>query len=145
MPDSFNDPIMRMAALRHALSGLCPLQAKALLVAVREASRDPALQHDLMRGLADMGQFMQGQMEGLDDESARILAAFRYCLGRMTSVTIACAERIVDTWDDIHPTARDAIVSEIEAAIGSGRAGMSCDVAGWQMVLNRAGKAPVPA
>jgi hypothetical protein len=145
MADSFNDPVIRMAALRHSLSDLGPLQARALLVAVNEASSDPNLLGDLLRGLADMGSFQQGRMAALDDESARTLAAFRYSLGRMTSVTIACAERIVDTWDVLHPNAQETIVAEIEAAVASGRAGMSCDLAAWQMVLDRAQRAPVPA
>lgn len=44
------------------------------------------------------------------------LAAFRYCLGRMTYIVGDCADWIVSVWDELPPNIKQLIRRELEEA-----------------------------
>lgn len=81
-------------------------------------------------------------------DGSMAVAAFRYCLGRMTYITGDCADWLVENWDDIPSHAQTQIVRELEAAFAnddrarassdSSRAiyplGWDCDRAEWERV-----------
>ena len=80
---------------------------------------------------------------GRDDLMA--IAAVRYCLGRMTYITIDCSEWLVHQWPNIKPSARAVIQRDIDEAFArddeareAGDSykplGWDCDRAVWQKV-----------
>jgi hypothetical protein len=44
------------------------------------------------------------------------MAAFRYCLGRMTYIVTECVDWIIPNWDNFHPSIRVLIELELEEA-----------------------------
>jgi hypothetical protein len=130
--------LLRCAALRHALSGLDPLQGRTLAALAEAAERDPALVGEILANMRDIGRVGAAGMSAVDGNSAVALASFRYCLGRMTHVTGVCSHALEAGWGSIFPAVREAIVTEASAAIAEGRAGMPCDEQAWQRVIDRA-------
>ena len=65
-----------------------------------------------------------------------ILAAFRYALGRMSYITSTTALIIIDQWDSLPMNIKRVIQREIQQAIEQDLAGMACDIAYWQKVLD---------
>lgn len=74
-----------------------------------------------------------------------VVAAFRYCLGRMTYISGVCADWIVANWKNFPPNAQHLIHSEMEAAFirddedrAEGRQlkelGWDCDRKAWEKV-----------
>ena len=45
-----------------------------------------------------------------------VLAAFRYCLGRMTYISGVCADWLVDKWPELPPRSRALIRTELDRA-----------------------------
>ncbi len=140
----YGDSLMRCAAVRHALAGLDPLQGRALAVLAEDAQRDPDLAAELLAGIRDAGRSAARDMASLDPRSAAALAAFRYCLGRMTHATAVCADVLWRSWGSLVPQVRAAIVAEAAGALAEGRAGMPCDEQAWRGVLDHAGAASPP-
>lgn len=78
-------------------------------------------------------------------EGLMVIAAFRYCLGRMTYISGVCADWIVDKWAEFPPKEQAIIRRELEAAFaqddedratgGSFKAlGWDCDRREWEKV-----------
>ena len=78
-------------------------------------------------------------------EDLMVIAAFRYCLGRMTYIVGVCADWLVDKWPELPPHSRALIRTELERAFvqdDEDRAtgdsfkalGWDCDRAEWEKV-----------
>ena len=78
-------------------------------------------------------------------EDLMVIAAFRYCLGRMTYISGVCADWLVEKWPELPPKAQAIIRRELEAAFAQDdedRAtgaslkalGWDCDRAAWEKV-----------
>lgn len=74
-----------------------------------------------------------------------VLAAFRYCLGRMTYIAGVCADWLVDKWPELPPRSKALIRTELDRAFvqddedratgASFKAlGWDCDRAAWEKV-----------
>ena len=74
-----------------------------------------------------------------------VLAAFRYCLGRMTYIAGVCADWLVDKWPELPPRSKSLIRTELDRAFvqddedrASGTSfkalGWDCDRAAWEKV-----------
>jgi len=74
-----------------------------------------------------------------------VIAAFRYCLGRQTYIVSACADWLVEQWDNFDFTTKSVIRRELEEAFaahddavkrdsGYKPLGASCDVREWEKV-----------
>lgn len=70
------------------------------------------------------------------DERDILIYAFRYAIGRMTFSSLTMSEIIVNNWSEISTGDKELFKREIQEAIDSDRAGMACDVASWQKVLD---------
>lgn len=64
-----------------------------------------------------------------------ILCSFRYALGRMTYIVPDVVALIIEYKEVLNKHARATIVSEIDAAIENGTAGMKMDVSEWLRVV----------
>jgi len=71
-----------------------------------------------------------------DDDRLILIAAFRYALGRASYMPAVVAEQIAASWNDMTEYDRKLFHGEIREAIDRGCAGMSCDVATWQRILD---------
>lgn len=49
-------------------------------------------------------------------EDLMVIAAFRYCLGRMTYIVGVCADWLVDKWPELPPHSRALIRTELDRA-----------------------------
>ena len=78
-------------------------------------------------------------------EDLMVIAAFRYCLGRMTYIAGVCADWLVDKWPELPPHSRALIRTELERAFeqddedratgASFKAlGWDCDRESWEKV-----------
>lgn len=77
-----------------------------------------------------------------DPEDWLVLAAFRYCLGRRTYVSIDCAAWLQSIWPTLAEEARQIIAEETRAAIAAGQAGdPNIDVPYWIALLEHAAAA----
>lgn len=56
------------------------------------------------------------QQEAWGWQHLMVVAAFRYCLGRMTYISGACADWIIARWPDFPPEAQQLIRRELEEA-----------------------------
>ena len=65
------------------------------------------------------------------DEDITIGCAFRYALGRMTYVVDSVANEIERRVAEISTKTLARLVREIEEAVNTERAGMTCDVDRW--------------
>lgn len=75
-------------------------------------------------------------IETTEQELAHILlCSFRYSLGRMTYITGMCADWLVKYWRIMPECWRSQIHRDIREAIRTQTAGMACDVAQWERVL----------
>ncbi len=61
--------------------------------------------------------------------------AFRYALGRMTYVTEAVSNIIIDCWDAIPLSRKLMYVEEIKEAIKKENIGMECDKIAWKRII----------
>lgn len=61
--------------------------------------------------------------------------AFRYALGRMTYVTEAVSNIIIDCWDAIPDSRKEMYCKEIKEAIKNDTIGMECDKISWKRIL----------
>lgn len=66
-----------------------------------------------------------------------IISAFRYALGRKTYIVSDTCDLIINHWEYLSKHEKKLICEEIEHAIEHGMAGMSCDMACWEEVLER--------
>ena len=64
-----------------------------------------------------------------------VIAAFRYCLGRMTYIAGVCADWLVDKWPDLPPHSRALIRTELDRAFAQDdedrATGASFKALGW--------------
>jgi len=70
----------------------------------------------------------------LNDEIV-LLCAFRYALGRMTYVTGAVSDFIIEKWDELEFGKQQLIKAEIREAIKRNRIGMEMDKTVWKRIL----------
>ena len=75
------------------------------------------------------------KLETMDDHGMAV-AAFRYCLGRMTYITATCQEWIRATWKQFDARDRELFIKETESALDDGRAGHYCDAIEWRKLLS---------
>ena len=151
MPSTRDEDTMRNAALRHALANLDPVSGRALMHLAKEARRgmQAAGTYDgpvsrLVDGLVDMGRYTSAHAaaDEMGGEDAVALEAFRYSIGRMTSVVRTCSEWLPEVWEKLAPDTRDTIVAETREALATGRAGHDCDRHAWSIMLEQVGHAP---
>ena len=154
MPSSRDEQIMRNAALRHALAHLDPVSGRALMQLAKEARKgmQAAGTYDgpvsqLVDGLVDLGRYASANIPAgeIGGEDAVALAAFRYSLGRMTSVVRTCSEWLAEVWENLAPETRDTIASETRVALATGQAGQDCDRHAWSILLDQVEQAPAMA
>jgi len=80
---------------------------------------------------------------GRDDLMA--IAAFRYCLGRMTYIVSDCADWLIEQWENLSPSARSIIKRDLEEAFAQDdedrangnkykNLGHDCDRQQWERV-----------
>ena len=69
----------------------------------------------------------------LEDEI--LFLAFRYALGRKTSVTFTVSDAIIKNWEVLSIHFQYLIQKEIAVAINEGRAGMQMDIEQWERIL----------
>ena len=73
------------------------------------------------------------------------VAAFRYCLGRMTYIVSDCADWLIEQWPNISQNAQKIIARDLEAAFKQddedringkdhNTLGHDCDRAAWERV-----------
>jgi hypothetical protein len=74
------------------------------------------------------------KIENLNDQ-LMVMAAHRYCLGRMTYIVSACCEWLVDTWPQFEPNTKYVILRDTIEAIMSDRAGMVYDADEWAKIV----------
>ena len=78
-------------------------------------------------------------------EDLMVIAAFRYCLGRMTYISGVCADWLVDKWPELPPRSKALIRTELDRAFvqddadrASGTSfkelGWDCDRQAWEKV-----------
>lgn len=66
-----------------------------------------------------------------------LIYAFRYALGRMSMSVMTVSQVILDSWSSLSRHDQQLIQREINYAIEHGNAGMACDIARWQMILDK--------
>lgn len=66
-----------------------------------------------------------------------LIYAFRYALGRMSMSVLTVSQVIIDSWAALSKHDKELMHREIKQAIESGRAGERCDIARWQIILNK--------
>ena len=154
MPDNRDETIMRNAALRHVLTGLDPDSGRALMQLAKEARRQMQAAGTyggavsvLVDGLVDMGRHTSAHAPAgsMDGDDAVALAAFRYSLGRATTVVRTCSEWLGDVWERLGQDTRDTIVAETREALDTGCAGHDCDRHAWSLLLDRVAAGPEPS
>lgn len=74
----------------------------------------------------------------MDLTNAMVLYAFRYCLGRASAAPSDCVAYLINHWNEFDPLLQQRIVEEIQQALDANQAGMACDRASWQQVLDHA-------
>ena len=78
-------------------------------------------------------------------EDLMVIAAFRYCLGRLTYISGVCADWLVDKWSELPPHSRALIRTELDRAFERDDEarergddykplGWDCDRAAWEKV-----------
>lgn len=69
------------------------------------------------------------------DEDEIILFAFRYSIGKRSSLSSICVEYLLETQSVIRSETKKQIVDEIYTAISKNKAGNNDDVEGWKRVI----------
>ena len=66
-----------------------------------------------------------------------IIYAFRYALGRKTYASLIMSDYILKHWDDFSEQDIALFKREVTDAIFTKRAGMDCDIAQWQRIIDK--------
>ena len=64
-----------------------------------------------------------------------LIFAFRYALGRMSTAPSIVVDDLQRNWNQLSDFTKKQIKEEILEAIKLKRAGMDCDIAEWQKIL----------
>lgn len=124
-----------MAAARRFAQSLTPEQAALYKALEGDLAKAYGYTPDEMareiRGEVDLSH----KRQDLSEAEVLLLGAFRYALGRSSAMPSICADEIKASWGGLSEPTREAIVSEIGAALEAGRAGMQMDERTWREVL----------
>lgn len=74
--------------------------------------------------------------EVLSSEHAALFFGLKYALGRASASVSFVSSALSEEWPNLSNTFKERVHEMIEIAIQADRAGMSCDIAEWQKILD---------